>query len=521
MKLKKSGKPAARAAAVIDIGSRIVKMRVAQLRHGEVQTVDQLRILLPLGHEVFHTGSISFATTRTLSQILKGFSETLLGYGITQPKVVATTALREAKNRTYVEDQLRVLGGIHVQVLEDDEEKTLIYYSMLSALQKTETAANESALLTYIGTGSIGVALYDGQQIIYSQHLPIGSLKLHDVFGGAQDDPGRFHVMIEEYLNNMLAPLTTFLQTENVKNLVLCGSEDGLIARLCHADNHHGCHWMKASKLQELYRTISPMTPEAIAERYDTSEDEAASIYSALAIYCRLHACVTSPVVISPQVDLWDELLRQMLMPKAKVAYEKHVQQSALCCASTLARRFGCPQPHAEWVKNTLALLFDRTKSLHGLPDRTRLLLQLAALLHDCGRYVDGGETFRTTYYLIRNFDLYGLTKREVNLVALVSGYNEHSEPDFSEIKFARISAEERLIISKCVALFRLANALDRSGLQKIHELKIKLDKEKLTFTGTGDDDMQLEKWAFSQCAGFFKEVFGIDPVFHVKLQML
>lgn len=62
---------------------------------------------------------------------------------------------------------------------------------------------------------------------------------------------------------------------------------------------------------------------------------------------------------------------------------------------------------------------------------------------------------------------------------------------------------------------------LDRSGLQKIHELKIKLDKEKLTFTGTGDDDMQLEKWQFSQCAGFFKEVFGIDPVFHVKLQML
>ena len=520
MKLKKSGKPAARAAAVIDIGSRIVKMRVAQLRHGEVQTVDQLRIPLPLGHEVFHTGSISFATTRTLSQILKGFTETLLGYGLTQPKVVATTALREAKNRTYVEDQLRVLGGLHVKVLEDDEEKTLIYYSMLSALQKTD-AASDPALLTYIGTGSIGVALYDGQQITYSQHLPIGSLKLHDVFGGAQDDPDRFHVMIEEYLNNMLAPLTSFLQTAHVKNLVLCGSEDGLIARLCHAENHHGCYWIGADYLQDLYRTIAPMTPEAIAERYDTSEDEAASVYSALAIYCRLQACVSSPVVISPQVELWDELLRQMLIPKAKVAYEKHVQQSALCCASTLAKRFGCPQPHAEWVKGTVTLLFDRTKSLHGLPDRAKLLLQLAALLHDCGRYVDGGETFRTTYYLIRHFDLYGLTKREVNLVALLSGYNERSEPDFAEIKFARISLDERLMISKCVALFRLANALDRSGLQKIREIKVKLDKEKLILTGTGDDDMQLEKWAFSQCAGFFKEVFGIDPVFHVKLQML
>ena len=221
MKPKKSGKAAVRTAAVIDIGSRVVKMRVAQLRHGEVQTLDQLRYFLPLGHEVFHTGSISFATTRELSRILRGFSETLQGYGITQPMVVATTALREAKNRSYVEDQLHVLGGIDVKVLEDDEEKTLIYYSMLGALKKIEKDAKEVSLLTYIGTGSIGVALYDGAHIVYSQHLPIGSVKLHDVFSGIQDNPEQFHQVIEEYLANMLSPLLSFLRDFPVKNLVL------------------------------------------------------------------------------------------------------------------------------------------------------------------------------------------------------------------------------------------------------------------------------------------------------------
>ena len=105
--------------------------------------------------------------------------------------------------------------------------------------------------------------------------------------------------------------------------------------------------------------------------------------------------------------------------------------------------------------------------------------------------------------------------------MAVISGYNELTKPDFSEIKFARTTPAEKLVISKSVAIFRLANALDRSGKQKIGDLKIKLDKEKLIITGSGNDNMQLEKWAFEQCAGFFKEVFGIDPVFHVKLLML
>ncbi|MDD7482483.1 MAG: phosphatase [Clostridia bacterium] len=521
MKPKKSGKAAVRTAAVIDIGSRVVKMRVAQLRHGEVQTLDQLRYFLPLGHEVFHTGSISFATTRELSRILRGFSETLQGYGITQPMVVATTALREAKNRSYVEDQLHVLGGIDVKVLEDDEEKTLIYYSMLGALKKIEKAAKEVSLLTYIGTGSIGVALYDGAHIVYSQHLPIGSVKLHDVFSGIQDNPEQFHQVIEEYLANMLSPLLSFLRDFPVKNLVLCGSEDSIIARLCGAQEENGCYWIEAERMQNLYRTICSMVPEAIGERYGIHEDEAAAVYSALAIYCCLQPCASEKTVISPQVELWDELLREMLLPKAKEAYDAHLCDSAVCCAATIARRFACDPKHWEMVSRIALQIFDKTRPIHGLPDRVRLLLQLSAILHDCGRFVDGSERFRSIFYLIRNFDLYGLTKEEINLVAVISGYNELTKPDFSEIKFARTTPAEKLVISKSVAIFRLANALDRSGKQKIGDLKIKLDKEKLIITGSGNDNMQLEKWAFEQCAGFFKEVFGIDPVFHVKLLML
>ena len=49
MNKKKGGK----IAAVIDIGSNLLKMRICQLRKGEIVTLDRLQYPLNLGHEVF------------------------------------------------------------------------------------------------------------------------------------------------------------------------------------------------------------------------------------------------------------------------------------------------------------------------------------------------------------------------------------------------------------------------------------------------------------------------------------
>lgn len=119
MNKKKGGK----IAAVIDIGSNLLKMRICQLRKGEIVTLDRLQYPLNLGHEVFTGGKISFESLRELSSILHGYSDIMAEYGVDQYKVVATTALREAKNRAYVLDQLKIQNDMTVEVLEDSQEK--------------------------------------------------------------------------------------------------------------------------------------------------------------------------------------------------------------------------------------------------------------------------------------------------------------------------------------------------------------------------------------------------------------
>ena len=127
-------KSAPRAAAVIEIGSNNVRMRVSQWAKGTVATLDRLEYPVSLGHDVFSSGDISFDSLRELSSVLSKFTAALRSYNIEKPKVISCTALREAKNRALVVDQLKVRNGLEVTVLEDSQEKAYIYKEVMERL---------------------------------------------------------------------------------------------------------------------------------------------------------------------------------------------------------------------------------------------------------------------------------------------------------------------------------------------------------------------------------------------------
>ena len=138
-------------AAVIDIGSNSVKMKISQIKKGEIQTLDLLDCPVSLGHEVFHSDKISFETQKELSSILDGFTQVMTEYGVKQHKAVATSALREAENSAHVVDLIKIQNNISVEVLEDDQEKTLIYSQIFSLLSSAKIRP-ENALIAFIGT---------------------------------------------------------------------------------------------------------------------------------------------------------------------------------------------------------------------------------------------------------------------------------------------------------------------------------------------------------------------------------
>jgi exopolyphosphatase/guanosine-5'-triphosphate,3'-diphosphate pyrophosphatase len=118
---------------------------------------------------------------------------------------------------------------------------------------------------------------------------------------------------------------------------------------------------------------------------------------------------------------------------------------------------------------------------------------------------------------LIRSTDIYGMTDRDILLTAYVARYNEYTVPDFRDAEYAAMPEKDRTVIAKLVAIFRLANALDKSRKQKIKSVKVKLTEDKIQVAVQSNENLFLEKWAFEQCSAFFKDVFGLSPVLKIK----
>ena len=508
-------------AAVIDIGSNMLKMRVSQLKKTEIVDIDILEYPLCLGHEVFANGKISFESLRELSGILHGYSVIMSEYGVGQCKVVATTALREAMNRFYVVDQLKIQNDMTVQVLEDDQEKTLIYSEILNSINTMENKKGENALISYIGAGTIGFSVYNGKRMIFSQNIPMGALKLHDMLASIQQLTEDFYTVVEEYLDSIVGHIRIPFNNGIVSNLILTGNEIQLIAKICGVELENGRYTIPASMITDLFKQIRSMSQEKISLQYGIDEETAELMYSALAIYIRLIEFTTSDVIISPKVELWDALMRQMLIPKSGDEYFEHVRANAISCAQEIAKTYNCNQKHSDNIRKFACRIFDKMKGAHGLDHRKRLLLELAAILHDSGHYVTAKQHLLSTFDLIKNIDIYGMTDEEMLITAYVSRYNEYDVPNYEDVQFIRLSDKNRLIISKLVAIFRLANALDKAQKQKLSDIKVRLESDRLLITAESNGNLYLEKWAFEQCAPFFKEVFGYNPELMIKSSLI
>lgn len=508
-----------KAAAVIDIGSSLVKMRVCQRKEDQISTLDQLEYPIRIGHEVFHFGAVSPECLNDLVRILRGFLKVMREYGVRDYKAVATTALREAKNKSFIIDQIRVQTHIDVEILEDNEEKTLIYSAVIHALRPQLQSA--ATLISHIGTGSVGFGIFDTKNLCFSQNISIGALKLHDVLGSVQEHTTDFASVVEEYLNALLGRITLPVEHKSIDTIALTGAEIETIARLCGAPLEHEVSHIKPESITDLFKSIRAMPPEKISSRYHISEAQAEMLYSALAIYVRLSKMTQAKRILAPRIDLWDPLCQQLLLPDTKKEYLDAVENHAVACAKTFAQRYHCELSHAQAVSEYACRIFDSLKDLHGLNQRHRMILRLASLLHDCGYFVDAKYHLESTFRLIPNLDITGATGEEMLMTAYVARFNELETPNYDDLDFIHIRAEQKVICSKLAAIFRVANSLDKSQKQKAKDVQVRLSDETLWITVHSEEKFCLEQWAFELCCPFFKDVFGLHPCLTVKTNLL
>jgi len=224
--------------------------------------------------------------------------------------------------------------------------------------------------------------------------------------------------------------------------------------------------------------------------------------------------------IYTPQVSLVDGIISDFTDQRFKTTRQEEFKEDVQELAMALARKYHADMNHAGDVEEKAVILFDALKKTHGMKEKEKQLLQLAAKLHDIGKFMNLNKHYIHSYNAIKASEILGLSEEELEIVANVSRYHSSQVPQQTHPNYWQMRPRDRVVTAKLVAIIRIADALDRSHRQKIKDLRVQMKGQEMILRGESEEDTLLEEWTFDVKSEFFQEVFGIRPVLKMKRKM-
>jgi exopolyphosphatase/guanosine-5'-triphosphate,3'-diphosphate pyrophosphatase len=251
---------------------------------------------------------------------------------------------------------------------------------------------------------------------------------------------------------------------------------------------------------------------DSLIDRFRLSADQVETLLAALLIYRRLISETAARSVIVSKASLRAGALLDVAEPKSRLTAEDFAEQ-VLASADTLGHRYRFDHDHGHHVAMLAARLFDQLRDEHGLGDRERLLLQVAALLHDVGVYISLRAHHKHSQYILASSQIFGLSNDETAIVSNIVRYHRRGLPQESHLPFIALDRTDRLTVNKLAAILRLVNALDAEHAQKVRDVRLLKTPTTWTLELDGQGDLTMEQLAATARSDMFAQIYGRPPI--------
>ena len=163
--------------AAVDIGSNAVRLLIKSVIVNNTTTkfkkISLVRVPLRLGEDVFSKGKISVKKIKKLQKTLKAFKILMEIHRVFMFKVVATSAMREAKNSAKVIDEIYRKFNIKIDIISGKKEALIIANVFL----KTSINSTDNYLYVDVGGGSTELNIISENKIVKSKSFKIGTVR--------------------------------------------------------------------------------------------------------------------------------------------------------------------------------------------------------------------------------------------------------------------------------------------------------------------------------------------------------
>ncbi len=514
-----SKKNSPRLFAIIHIGSEQVTLQISEFTNlTDLHVIEKTTKEVFLGEETFKTGRISFVTSGQLCSLLRGYKRLLSEYGVRDYRVIATTALREAENQHYIVDQLRIRTGFDLEIVDMLQEIFFKYVALYHTIQKYEIEKKDEALLFVdISSGGLGFTLLRNGVIQYQQNIHIGAVRIKESFDKNERESIHFHQALSEYIFSSIETVKAELAQHTIRYIVTSGNENHLLLQMLGRGTMDGLTLVGRDEFNLLYEKVRDLNLPQLMKMFHLGENKAEMVLPTIVLYNQILSITNAPEIIFPDAQLVDGVTLLHAAEKVNDPFISTLDQQVLSLVRNIGTRYRYETFHSHAVEELSLKIFDAMIPLHGLTRRDRFLLQVAAILHDIGKFVNLRRHYFFSYRLILSSDIIGFSEQEKEVIANIAHYHSKGTPSNLDLNFARLDREEKVKVAKLAAMIRLADSIDRSHKQKAHSCEIHLRGDDLIITVLPLEDFSLEQWTFEDKADFFKHVHGIRPILVIQ----
>ena len=424
--------------------------------------------------------------------------------------------MREAENRELVLDQIRLQTGLDVQIIGNAQQRFLILQSLAGTMTQFEALSKEGMAVVDLSSGSLQVSVYAEGTLQLTQNLKLGSLRIREILADIEQQTTSFVRVMEEYIGNDLRTLQRLIIKDyRVKHVIVLGEEIATLLNAVNASKNRES--FTVSQFEKFYFKLMRSKEEDISKKYNIPYETATVLKPSMIIFKNLVEMLGGEVVWASNVGLCDGILADYVRSHHMVKNTHDFTEDIISITRQVAERYESDMNHTQNVEQLSLAIFDSIRKISGLDQRDRLLLQAAAILHDCGKYVNMMHGTDNTYYLVLNTEIIGLSESEKRIVANVIRFNSNGEvPEYEGVS-SELDHMDYVRMLKMAAILRLANGMDRSHLQRIQDVRVTVKDNELKIMANTIYDITLEQGMMESRAHFFEQIYGLRPMLRQK----
>lgn len=501
--------------AALDIGSNSIHLVVVETDYEKpFRVLASAKEMVRLGRSVARDRKLSSDAMQRAIQCLKKFRGKAEKYGAQEFFAVATSATREATNRTEFIARATEETGIHIEILSGVEEARLI---ALAVSVRQRHRARQRLLVIDIGGGSTEFAVAQNGEPLALASLKLGAVRFTQKY--ASDDP-----MPEKQLKRLRAEVREIIAARageiTAAGFECCFGTSGTInalsrvaiERRVHAHTRANPAMLSLEDVRLLNEELARLDLEVRMKATGLNRARSEIIVAGGQI---LEAAMELLGV--KELSVCDWALREGVIisrlarraPVVAAAATNLERDPSLRGAFALLQKYQADPKHAHRVAYLVQQLFDDLQPLHLLGGEQRRLLTAAALLHDIGYFVSHTGHHKHSAYLIQNSDLTGFTTHEAALIAGIARYHRSSTPKPKHPYFAALAEEDRGVVRKMAALLRVANALDRDYAGGVRSVRGEVGDAAVRLVLTPAGEMEPSGGRAAERGDSFAEVYG------------